>query len=339
MFRPVPRGPAPVDFALEKTLTIYDPLSPEMRDVLDRLARASAGVNRYDLAFPEARQVLEDQRVWWNSEGPRLPRVETFMLRAGEMELRARIYDPRGRDAAATDDGPVVVYMHGGGWCVGSIDTHDRITRTMAHISGLRVLSLDYPLAPEAPFPMALDALVAVIQDPPADPRIGGPSTGWILSGDSAGANLSVAGSLRLREMGRPMPLALLLFYGCYQDDLESKSYRTYGGGTFGLSVAAMRKYWKAYAANGGRREELYPLKADLHGLPPSLVVAAECDVLYDENITMYEKLAAAGVEADLLEVPQVIHGFLAFGRTLEAANETLRDTCRWLESHLPGRG
>ncbi|MBJ3778507.1 alpha/beta hydrolase [Acuticoccus mangrovi] len=315
-------------------MTASDYLSPEMQDVLARLASAAIGVNRYELSFPEARQALEAQRSWWNDVNPDLPRIETFTIEAAGSTFRARLYDPREGAATSTDTRPVCVYLHGGGWCVGSIDTHDRITRLLALASGLRVLSLDYPLAPEAPFPLALDALVELVSAPPTDPRIG-EATGWIISGDSAGANLAVAAALRLRKAGLPAPVALLLFYGCYQKDFALDSYVRFGGGDFGLSLAAMRMYWEAYAANGGEEEELYPLYADLAGLPPSLVVAAECDVLYDENIMMHEKLRAAGVDAELVVVPQVIHGFLSYGRTLPAADATLSEAGAWLAAKV----
>lgn len=319
----------------EKTVTASNYLSPEMQDVMARLSAAATGVNRYELSFPEARKALEDQRSWWNDENPDLPRIETFDIEAGGSTFRARLYDPR-QGAAAHDASPICVYLHGGGWCVGSIDTHDRITRLLALSSGLRILSLDYPLAPEAPFPYALDALVDLVSRPPTHPSLGAAS-GWMIAGDSAGANLAVAAGVRLRNAGAMAPLGLLLFYGCYQKDVALQSYRRFGGGDFGLSLAAMSMYWKAYTANGGAEEEIYPLYADLSGLPPCRMIVAECDILYDENIMMREKLEAAGVDVEFSIVPQVIHGFLAYGRTLPAADTTLDDAGGWLANMAAG--
>lgn len=304
-------------------------LAPEMRRVLDQLAAAAAGSpGRYDLPFPEARRALEQERAAWAAGAPDMWRVTDATITAAGWPVALRLYEP-----AAAAGAVVMLYLHGGGWCVGSLATHDRIMRSLAAASGLAVLGIDYPLAPEAPFPAALEVTTFLLGQsalPLGDRRV--PVGRWLAAGDSAGANLALAATMRLRDRGALLPAGLLLYYGCYDRNFQTDSYRRFGDGRFGLSVAAMRHYWDAYlrAGTGGDVAGAFPLRGHLRGLPPCFVLAAACDVLHDDSATLAAALRKAGVTVSDTTAAGMVHGFLAYGMALPQANAALAAGGRW---------
>ena len=207
-----------------------------------------------------------------------------------------------------------LLYLHGGGWVFGSIDTHLSPMAHLAARTGLEIIGIDYRLAPEVPFPAALnDSLAAwhwLSRTGLADARLL-PFVG----GDSAGANLAVGLMLRLRSVGAPLPRAALLFYGVYAGDEGGILHRTFGKGDYELSSSRMAWLRKLYLERSAPAVEVSdplvaPLHADLRGLPPLLVLSAQCDVLCTEGELFAQRAKEAGVAVQAVLQPGHVHGF-----------------------------
>jgi acetyl esterase len=225
--------------------------------------------------------------------------------------LKARLYVP----PAAPDLGPLAVYLHGGGWCVGGLDTHDQLCRYLCRRSNVRILSVDYRLAPEHPFPAGLDDAIAAFRFAAGTgaAELGAAPDAVAIAGDSAGANLATVACRILRDEGEPQPRFQALIYP--PTDLSSKrrSYGLFKEG-FHLSEARMDRWDRLYTGDKVALDDprVSPLLAeDLAGLPPAHVLVAGFDLLRDEVREYARRLAAAGVEVELGEALDLFHAFV----------------------------
>jgi acetyl esterase len=266
---------------------------------------------------------------------PPLPRVRDLELPLGPQMLQARLYDPVGDGKLR----PALVYLHGGGWCMGSIDSHDGNCRMLAKQSRINVLSIDYPLAPESKFPTALGRITDACRwlrrkgrEWNIDPdRIA-------IGGDSAGANLALSTAMQLRDSGQHFLRGLLLLYGVFAHDHDTESHRQLGRDErYTLSSAAMDFCWRMYLENPAqdRDARAAPLLGDLHRLPPAHLVCGSLDPLLDDSIRLHEKLRAAGAPSELDIVSGVTHSFLSFFDKLEPARKAWRGAADFLEQKL----
>ncbi|HEY4200611.1 MAG TPA: alpha/beta hydrolase [Devosiaceae bacterium] len=264
---------------------------------------------------------------FWNEGAPSVAGVEELSI-PGAVPLRARLFRP------TLERTPIVIFVHGGGWRHGSIDTTEWHSRALAAGSGLAVLAISYRLAPEHPFPAGLDDVTNAIRWCAAGGL--GPGldhTKILLSGASAGANLALAATLRLRDEGGPAPRGLALYYGVFGDDLETESYRAFGDGRFGLSQAGMQAYFEAYLPAGHRPHDPYvaPLHASLAGLPPTWLGVAELDVLRDDSLLMDRRLRDVDVSVETQHYPGLVHGFCGRARMVPAARQAIVDGAGFL--------
>ena len=276
-------------------------LDPEIVRYLDMLKQGALPLETSTVA--ELREGARALRARW----PRGPAMHSSEDRSFEGH-RFRIHRPT--DAALL---PAIVFFHGGGWTLMDVDTHDAMARGLAAASGAAVLSIDYPLAPEAPFPAGLDVCQRFAEFVAASPDALALKPGaFAFAGDSAGANLSLAVALRLRDAGRAMPKGMALLYGAYGGDLDGPSFRRYGTGDLPFSRARMEFFLRAYVPGPGQRADpLFALlNADVSGLPPSFLAVASHDALLDENLAMADHLKAAGCATTLKVYPGTIHGF-----------------------------
>jgi len=228
-----------------------------------------------------------------------------------------RVYSPGGRDAA-------LVYCHGGGWVTGSIDTHDGIARALAARSGCTVVSVGYRLAPEHPFPAAVDDARAATQW--ALDELGTVAVG----GDSSGATLAAV-------VARELPVALqLLICPALDSRLETESYEFFAAG-YNVTREAMRWYWAQYLGDAdGSDPDASPLRArDLAGAAPAIVVVAGCDPLRDDGLAYAERLESAGVPVSLRRYDGMIHNFVRFAATLDRAAPALDELAAELAERL----
>ena len=244
-------------------------------------------------------------------------------LRAAD--LPARLYVPT--DAPAT--GPLLVFLHGGGFWCGDLDTHDAPCRFLAEESGARVLSVDYRLAPEHPFPAAYDDAVAAYRwavDHAAE--LGADPQRIAVGGDSAGGNLAAGVAIEAARHGWPLAVQLLVYPATLAGQRDTRSAELFSEG-FYLTRAFMDRADRLYATGVPPDDpRLAPLHAELpEGLAAALVYTAGFDPLRDEGEAYADKLRAAGVDVDLTRFDDQIHGFLnivGVGRTSRAANQRI---------------
>lgn len=271
----------------------------------------------------KARKLAERHHAFVGGRLPRIARAETLTLAgpAGDFDVRLVYPGPAVRLDAPV---PVIVWLHGGGFVLNSIDTHERLFRLLALRSGAAVLGVGYSRAPERRFPVQAAETAAALQWLRAHGGLKGLDAGRIaLGGDSAGANLALTAAAAEVAAGR-RPAGLALFYGMYAPDFDTDSHRRFGDGRFGLSTERMRWYWSQYLGDASPRDpRAAPLYADLRGLPPTLLAAAGLDCLLDDSLCLAEALTEAGVDADLAVYPSLPHSFAmmtAWARTADGA-------------------
>ncbi|WP_345062523.1 alpha/beta hydrolase [Acidovorax lacteus] len=294
-----------------------------MRSVLDRMARA--GHPPLHTRTPaEARRAYEAGAGVLEVPVATLPRVEDFDLPARDgSRLRARLYAPS--TAAGL---PLLLYLHGGGFTVGSIATHDVLCRELARLSGAMVVSLDYRLAPEHRFPTASDdAWDALAWLAAHAAQLGADPARLAVGGDSAGGTLAAVNAILARDRGLPLALQLLFYPGCTAHQ-DTPSHSTYAEGLV-LEAAAIEWFFAHYVQGPQQREDwrFAPLNApDVDGVAPAWIGLAECDPLVDEGIDYADKLRAAGVAVDLEIYRGVTHEFIKMGRAIPEARQAHAD-------------
>jgi acetyl esterase/lipase len=296
-------------------------LDPEVQLLL-RLMRLARRPDFETLPVREAREEIRREAA--SVAGRPLPvaRVEATTIPGPAGSLPARLYVPWGAPAA----GPLLVYLHGGGWVVGDLDTHEVPCRFLAREAGVRVLAVHYRRAPEHPFPAAVDDAVAAVRFAiEASDRLGADPARVAVGGDSAGGNLSAAAARLLAQDGGPAPAFQLLIYPVTDLSRKRRSYELFRDGFF-LTERQMDWYRDHYLPDAGAALDprASPLLAeDLSGLPPAHVAVAGFDVLRDEGIEYAGRLLQADVDVSLGRHTGLIHGFAnaaAIGRSSRAA-------------------
>ncbi len=283
------------------------PVNPQIQAVLDMFAAAPP----VDYATITASAMREmNDRPMAVGEPPAVARVEDVDLVLPLRNLPARLYVPEGAEATP----PLVLYYHGGGWVIGTIETHDATCRALARASGAAVLSIGYRLAPEHPYPEPVeDCYDALVWASRHAADLGCDPARLAVAGDSAGGNLSAAVAIMARDRQGPALRHQLLIYPVTDDDYSLASYAENGGGEYFLSEAAMRWFWEQYLGD----TEAAPLArvgstANLAGLPPASVFTAEYDPLRDEGMAYARRLEEAGNTVDAAVAPGMIHGFFS---------------------------
>ncbi|MBB2917076.1 alpha/beta hydrolase [Cupriavidus alkaliphilus] len=228
-------------------------------------------------------------------------------------EIPIRIYVPNG--SAGVCGLPIVVFVHGGGWVSGDLDTHDVLVRAIANGAGALVLSVDYRLSPEHPFPAGLDDTYATLVWAVGNAaEIGGDADRIAVAGDSAGGNLVAALALLARDRGGPAIIAQWLMYPMLSNKMETHSWQRLGASNF-PTRRETEQLLASYVPTGADASN--PLVAPLRGrhenLPPALVQVAELDPLHDEGLAYADLLDQAGNEARSTSYPSSAHGFIQF--------------------------
>jgi acetyl esterase len=258
------------------------------------------------------RRLLGSTRI---VEGP--ARAVARIERRRVADVPVCIYVPR----RGSEPLPVLLYAHGGGWVCGDLRTHDRLCRRLAADAGQIVVSADYPLAPEAPYPAGLLALTDLLRAIRADAAsFGGDPARVAVGGDSAGGNLSAAVCLALRDAGEPQPAFQLLLYPGLDLRCLSASYRLLGR-DFLLTQDSIQWYIRHYGAASADPRASVLLEPDLTNLAPAVVVTAGFDPLRDDGEAYAARLAQAGVEVEALPFPSLLHGFLNMDGVCPAAD------------------
>jgi acetyl esterase len=291
------------------------PLTRPMSDVLDGIRRANRAPfhtltpKQARIAYEAASEVLELPRV-------PLPRIEDFDMRAsGKRSMRARLYAPPG------DVLPTLLHLHGGGFTIGNLETHDSLCRQLAARSGCAVVALDYRLAPEHRFPAAVDDAWAALEWLSEHAAMAGLDAARLaVAGDSAGGTLAAVCAIHARDVGIDLALQVLITPGtaALQD---SASHRMFGSGYL-LESAGIEWFFDQYLDPRERHDWRFaPLEAeDLDGVAPALMVLAECDPLVDEGIAYADRLRAAAVAVELELYRGLTHDFIKMGRAIPEA-------------------
>ena len=270
------------------------------------------------------RAAYAHERAFWNAIKPSLEDIETVSIPGPGGPLACRLYRPSLKRGL-----PALLFFHGGGWVVGNLDTHDRIMRLLAEKSGVLVLGIDYRLAPEHKFPAAHEDALAGLRhaihhgaDWGIDPER------LAVAGDSAGANLAVAGCLGLDATERRAVRLQLLYYGAF-GLTDSPSLRACGDASYGLTGADMARYRQHLMRSPADLADprLNNLAGDLRGLPPAFIAAAELDCLLDDSHALVGALEKAGVPHQLTTYRGVLHGFLHYSRMLDAAMRAIDES------------
>ena len=287
-------------------------LTPEIQAVLDEM-NAALGPPAHELPVEQARINHADEAARLCGQGE--PVAEVRDVRVGEVPVR--IFRPEGAGPL-----PVVAYLHGGGWMMGTLDSYDSLLRALANASGAIVAGIDYRLSPEHRFPAALeDSLAAIRWLIEHAGELGGEGARLAVAGDSAGGNLAAVAARRLRGAVRFQAL----IYPVIEPAFDTPSYREFAEG-HGLSRPSMERFWRLYLDGADpRHPDATPLRADgLSDLPPAYVLTAEEDVLRDEGEAYAEALRAAGTPTELVRWPGTIHGFFRWLAVAPAAREAV---------------
>ncbi len=255
-----------------------------------------------------------------------LPPCQTRLLLTPE-GVPIRAYRPAA--ASKAERLPALVYFHGGGWTIGDVDTHDALCRQFAHGARCEVFSVDYRLAPEAPFPAAVEDCIAAT-------RFVAQTSGVehiAVAGDSAGGNLAAVVALHARDAGGPSLCLQLLIYPATDQSMETESLER-NGNDYMLTRVLMERFRANYLPQSADYADwrASPARAKSHaGLPRAFILTAGFDPLLDEGRQYAEILARAGIEVSYREHPDMIHGFILMGGVVDAANAAVADCCAQL--------
>jgi len=309
------------------------PLDPQVQVFVQRMAADAAKFPRRDtVSIAEGREIAEKVRAPWAAGGPAMARTVERQVPTRHGEVMVRVHYPQECRLPG-----VFFYIHGGGFVLFSVDTHDRLMREYAHRAGIVVVGINYTRAPEARFPQPLEECIDTVrwlQDHGAaldfDPAQ------FFIGGDSAGGNLSLGTCLHFRDAGERPIRGMVLNYTGFSTNLYRDSVVRYGAGDYGLSLHMMVWFYRNYLA---RAEDFTDprmnlLDADLRDIPPVYLVITECDPLYDDSIDMAAKMQAAGVDVQSKVYKGTVHSFLEAVSVADIAGEAFDDTVRWLRQH-----
>lgn len=326
-------------------------MSPGMAAIFTRLQQEDAHLpNPMEVPWEQAQSNFHHTSSRWNRVDFGVVQIDYFSVPCPTRQMPAvrlvrRVDARRG----------TLLYLHGGGWVFGSIQTHLGTMARLAELTGLTVIGIDYGMAPQAPFPGGLNDATrawawlrgnsADLKTVPVLADLTGP---WLVSGDSAGANIALAMMLDLRDAGEPLPDAALLFYGVYSADHTTDSHQQCGGGQFGLSTEKMAWYRSLYLSGphpnhpnhpnhqNPNNPRVSPALANLTGLPPIYMNAAGLDCLRDDSILLDQRLTDAGVTHEFKQVDGVNHGFMQMSNELPEAMVAFEDAAAFVETWLP---
>ena len=301
-------------------------LDPQAKALLERVATAGRPA-LHTLSPPDAREEYRRSRKALQSDPPEVAAVENLSIPGPHGPIGARVYRARGTQPPELL--PVLVYFHGGGYTVGDLDTHDVVCRTLANEARCAVASIDYRLAPEYKFPVAVDDCVAATRWVAAHAgKLRIDADRVAVGGDSAGGNLATVTALIVRDQGHPkLTYQLLIYPGTHPPHRTASAERLAKGY---LLTRELINYFRSNYVRGPEDFNDWrcsPLIApDVSRLPPALILTAGYDPLVDEGKAYADRLAAAGVPVTYKCYEGMVHGFVIMGGVLDAANAALTE-------------
>jgi acetyl esterase len=310
------------------------PLHPEAQRAQDIIAELERGIVP-PVPIAQMRRLMKARTARLAAEPPPVGRIVDRTVTTDAHPVPVRIYYPAEESGRPR---PAYIYSHGGGFVVGDLDMVETICRTICRDANVVVVSIDYRLAPEHPFPAGLEDVIAVTRWISQNSAEFGIDKGRLaIGGDSAGGNLAAAAAQHFAAYGEVAFRYQVLVYPVTDLTCSQPSYKDLGTG-YPLTLDRMRFYISQYLrepsqANDARASPL--LAQSFAGLPPALVVVAGLDPLVDEGLAYAQKLREAGIGAETVEVSDHPHGFLGWTREAKAARETLATIGRRLRERL----
>ncbi|CAM4193536.1 Alpha/beta hydrolase fold-3 domain-containing protein [Comamonas aquatilis] len=310
-------------------------IDPDLARALQGFARLDAETATPQLGYVQRRRLLSElQASQIRRPLPCIDRQDHFLAASGR-EICVRSYAKPGQAGDKT-----LVWLHGGGWMVGDLNTHDDLCEHLAQFSGCSVLSVHYRRTPENPFPAALDDVMAVLHRLQRMPnRLPLVQSQVLLGGDSAGAHLALAAAVRQLQAAEQDTAqdettariaGLLLLYPPLLPDQDTPSMRAFASG-FGLTPEAMRYYWQALGQPQGAAAQWRTpslCTAQIAQLPPTVLMTASHDILRDEAEAFARQAIAAGAPLRLLRAPAMIHGFARMLAASPVARQQVELAC-----------
>jgi len=312
------------------------PLDPLLKSFLDHVA-AEAGPKMWEMDPPAAREALAQLMAFAGPKDVPIGKVSNIAIPGPAGDIPARVYTPV---AAGGEPLPALIFFHGGGFVIGSVDTHDGLARMLANGSGCRVISVEYRLSPEHRFPAAVeDAFAATSWIEKSAAQLGIDANRLAIGGDSAGGNLAAVVTHLARDAGAPRLAFQMLLFPVTHFGADTVSKREFAEGYF-LEAKGMEWFGAHYM---GPEPDLHhphasPLLNDkLNGLPPAYVMVAGFDPLHDEGVEYAEKLRKAGIAVTIDDYPELVHDFIYLVGVLPQASEAMNKAAKALKEALAG--
>lgn len=271
---------------------------------------------------------IDEKRIEMEEVCARFPRTEIVSIQPTELGDV-----PCSRQEPSTESTSHILYFHGGGYIMGNPETHLGVTTAIAKLSGATVWSVDYRLAPENPFPAAIEDAVSayrgLLELSPSPDRI-------VIAGDSAGGGLTVASMLKAKSLGLPMPAGLVMLSPFADLALSGWSHSVSKERDFMADPETLAEMAGSYASGEDRSNELIsPIYGDLAGLPPMLIHVGSEEVLLSDSITLAEKAGAARVPVELKIWPEMPHVFQLYAKFLEAGDKSVEEISNWIAAQF----
>ncbi|MGO9058095.1 MAG: alpha/beta hydrolase [Candidatus Binataceae bacterium] len=307
------------------------PLDQQTQALIDAMKSAGMVLEFEKMSAPDARKAMDQMAAATRGPGEPVAKVEDRSIPGPEGKIPVRIYTPESQEPL-----PVLVFYHGGGWVIGSLDSHDALCRKITNAAGCAVVSVDYRLAPEAKFPAAAeDCYAATLWVAENAAALGCDPKRLAVGGDSAGGNLAAVVPLMAHDRGKPAIAYQVLMYPVTDGSLDTGSMRELAEGYF-LTHGAMVWFWNHYVRDHKDRSHPYaaPINAtELRNLPPALIITAEYDPLRDEGEAYAAKLRAAGVPVTCTRYDGTIHGFVSMADNLDQGKKALAQVVAGLKA------
>lgn len=309
-----------------------DPQVEALLQMMAAQAQATGAPQMWDLPADVARANAEVSFAAFNQPMPDSIAIADRSIPGPAGEIPVKVFTPQG-------DGPfpLLVFLHGGGWVIFSPATHAKLCAELAEGAGVVVVSVHYRLAPEHPAPAPLDDCVAAIRWAVANAgELNADGSRFAVGGDSAGANLTAAAMLRLRDEGGPAARLQLLLYGAFTIDNDLPSVIENGEGKI-LTRKSMEWFYSHYLSGGASVDDPYiaPIKGDLRGLPPARLIVGTLDPLLDDSKLYAKALEAAGVPARLSVYQDQPHVFMQLSAILDGGKRGVAEACQALREAL----
>lgn len=319
---------------MENKLDINNLMNAQMKAVVAKQNELAGDAFDTNVGFDELRLNYIKERAFWNEGGPEMFKTVDEVMEGPAGEFKVRYYYP-----VEAEKLPVIEFIHGGGYVVGNLDTHDRACRIIAELTGAAVVAVDYHLSPESKYPTNIKecALVAqFLHEHGSEKGIDGGDLSF--AGDSGGAVLSMATNLWLRdeEGDNSFVKTLLLYYGFY-GLVDSESRRLYGNLIDGMRKEDLDYYNQCWLNDASEQNAPYVdmLRNDLKtSMPACFVACAELDPLKDDSSCLYAVLKENEVPCEFREYKGVLHAFVHHTRMLDEANECLAESALFWKLH-----